>query len=168
MTRSARSARSPGLAIDFPTLLQATADIPGSPAIDDYGVPLAAIHRHGANMLNQDVYWGAHLKAAAVLDTLLRHPWLEHSQADAAWAATRAVLTINGLSVAQDVKGAEVLALMRDIAGPGVPLRHIARALRAWTSEGAAEGTSEGAAEAGTGTDADGTADGAGNGTADG
>ncbi|ADI11244.1 hypothetical protein SBI_08126 [Streptomyces bingchenggensis BCW-1] len=164
--------RSPGFPIDFPTLLQATADIPGSPAIDDYGVPLAAIHRHGANMLNQDVYWGAHLKAAAVLDTLLRHPWLEHSQADAAWAATRAVLTINGLSVAQDVKGSEVLALMRDIAGPGVPLRHIARALRAWTSEGASDGASEGAADAdadtGADTGAEGTADGAGDGTADG
>ncbi|MEU5615260.1 fic family toxin-antitoxin system, toxin component [Streptomyces sparsogenes] len=155
---------SPGHPIDFPTLLQATADIPGSPAIDDYGVPLAAVHRHGAHMLNQDVYWGAHLKAAAVLDTLLRHPWLEHSQADAAWAATRAVLTINGLTLARDVKGSEVLALMRDIAGPGIPLRDIARALRAWTTEGTADGTAEGAAEG----PADGTSGGAADGTAPG
>ncbi|WP_419993893.1 fic family toxin-antitoxin system, toxin component [Streptomyces boninensis] len=126
---------TPGFPIDFPSLLQAAAQVPGSPAIEDYGVPYAAAHRHAAHMLNQDVYWGAHLKAAAVLDTLLRHPWLEHSQADAAWAATRAVLSINELTLSVDVKASDIADLMRRVIGPGIPLVEVARTLKAWTLE---------------------------------
>lgn len=127
------SASHPGHPIDFPTLLRAAAEVPGSPRIDDYGVPFAATQRHGARMLDQDVYWGAHLKAAVVLDTLLRHPWLERGQASASWAAMAAVLDVNGYRVSSETKDAEITTLARAIAGPGVPLLEIARTLRNWT-----------------------------------
>jgi hypothetical protein len=106
---------------------------PGSPRVDDYGVPYAAAARIAAHLLDQDVYHGAHMKAAALLDTLMRHPWLEHHQASASWTAARAALAVNSHNLREDVKPTDIATLLTRVAGPGVPLLALARTLREWT-----------------------------------
>jgi death-on-curing protein len=124
-----------GHPIDFQAILQACADAPGSPRVTDFGVPYAAAARMAAHLLGQDVYHGAHIKAAAVLDTLMRHPWLEHHQASASWTVARASMAVNGLDLREDVKPAQIAGLLTRIAGSGIPLTEVARALREWTVE---------------------------------
>jgi death-on-curing protein len=124
----------PGHPIDFQTILQACADAPGSPRVSDFGVPLAAAARIAAHLLDQDVYHGAHVKAAVLLDTLMRHPWLEHHQASASWTVARTALTVNGYELREDVKPAEIAALLTRVAGAGIPLTDLARTLREWTA----------------------------------
>jgi hypothetical protein len=122
----------PGAPLDFQALLQ-VAEAPGSPRVDDYGVPLMAAARIGAHLLGQHVYHGAHLKAAALLDVLLRHPWLEHHQARAALTAAAAQLEINGYRLRDDLKNSEIAGVLTRVVGPGVPLLELARTLRGWT-----------------------------------
>ena len=123
-----------GHPLGFQDLLQA-AQAPGSPRVDDYGVPFMAAARIGATLLGQDVYHGARMKAAALLDTLLRHRWLEHHQARAAWAATVAQLEANGHMLRDDIKPGDIAAVLAQVAGPGVHLVELARTLQNWTSE---------------------------------
>jgi death-on-curing protein len=123
-----------GHPLGFQDLLQG-AQAPGSPRVDDYGVPFMAAARIGAALLGQDVYHGAHMKAAALLDTLLRHRWLEHHQARAAWAATVAQLEVNGHMLRDDIKPGDIAAVLTQVAGPGVHLVELARTLRSWTVE---------------------------------
>jgi hypothetical protein len=129
----------PGIAISFEELLQATADAPGRPFVTDYGVPFAAAARTSARALDQDVYHGVHAKAAALLDTLLRHPWLEHHQASAALTAVSALLAFNNWRLREDVKQGELAALLTLVAGPGLSIAELARQLRD-LSEAAAPG----------------------------
>lgn len=123
-----------GHPLAFQDLLQA-AQAPGSPRVDDYGVPFAAAARIGANLLGQDIYHGAHMKAAALLDTLMRHRWLEHHQARAGWAATVAQLETNGHLLRDEVKPGDIAAVLTQVASPGVHLVELARILRDWTHE---------------------------------
>jgi death-on-curing protein len=120
-----------GIPIDFPTILDVTADS----GVDDFGVPWAAAARIAARLIDQDVYHGTFVKAAALLDLLLRHPWLEARQARACWAAAGALLAVNGYRLREDVKNGELAALTSRIAGPGVPLQELARVLRDWSEE---------------------------------
>lgn len=122
-----------GVPITFEELLQVTANAPDHPAITDYGVPFAAAARTSARALDRDIYHGVHAKAAALLDTLLRHPWLEHHQATAAWTALTAMLAFNGWHPRPDAKRAEVADLLARVAGPGVAIADLARELRALT-----------------------------------
>jgi hypothetical protein len=122
-----------GHALDFQTLLEVSANAPGAPHVQDFGVPFAASARIGLNLLDQDVYHGATMKTAALLDMLLRHPWLEHHQARAAWVSAEAQLAVNGLAIRRDVKSSEIGGLLHQIAGPGVALADVARTLQGWT-----------------------------------
>jgi hypothetical protein len=49
------------------------------PAPDDLGVPLSAVARHRAELLEQPVYGGPYARAAALVHTLGRCRWLERS-----------------------------------------------------------------------------------------
>ncbi len=119
----------PGTPIDFGTLL----DVCGDSSVDDYGVPIAAAARISARLMDQDVYYGAHLKAAALLDMLLRHPWLSERQARIAWAATEALLAVNGWRMRSDVPVKEYAGLLTRIVGPAVPIAEIAGTLKGWS-----------------------------------
>ena len=122
-----------GSGITFEELLQVTADAPGRPVVIDYGIPVAAAARTSAHLLERDVYHGAHAKAAALLDQLLRHPWLEHHQASAAVTAAGALLAVNGWRLRPDVKQAELATLLTSVAGPGVAIAELARRLQSMT-----------------------------------
>jgi death-on-curing protein len=125
--------QDPGHPIDFQTILEISSAAPGAPRVDDFGVPIAAAARISAVLLDQDVYFGTTMKAAALLDMLLRHPWLEHHQARAAWTAAEALLAVNGLAIRRDVKASEIAGILRQVAGPGVALAKLARTLQGWT-----------------------------------
>lgn len=124
----------PGIPIGFGAIL----DVCGSASVDDLGVPIAAAARVAARLMDQDVYHGPHLKAAVLLDTLLRHPWLSERQARTAWAAAAALLAVNGYRMRPEVPVKEYASLLTRIVGPAVPITEIAAHLRAW-SESAPE-----------------------------
>jgi hypothetical protein len=126
-------APNPGIGLDFETILTVTADTTGSPLINDFGVVWAGAARQSAHVFQQDVYYGPAAKGAALLDQLLRHPWLEHHQARAAWAAAEAVLGVNGLRIRANVPTKEIAGLLVRIAGPGVDLAELAVTLRTWS-----------------------------------
>jgi hypothetical protein len=124
---------NPGIGLDFETVLMVTADTTGSPLINDFGVVWAGVARQAAHVFDQDVYFGPTAKAAALLDQLLRHPWLEHHQVRAAWAATEASLAVNGFRIRSDVPMKEIASLLGKIIGPGVDLAELAAVLRNWS-----------------------------------
>ena len=118
-----------GAPLSFAAILDVTADH----GVDDFGVPWAAAARVSARLIDQDVYHGVFVKAAALLDTLLRHPWLETQQARASWAAAAALLAVNGYQLRDEVKTGDLAQLTGQVAGPGVPLAQLAQVLREWS-----------------------------------
>lgn len=125
----------PGHAIDFQTILEISAAAPGSPRVDDFGLPIATATRMAAVLLDQDVYYGATMKAAAALDLLLRHPWLEHHQARAAWTVTEVVLAVNGLEIRSDVATSHIASLLQAVVRFGFPITDLSATLRGWTQQ---------------------------------
>ncbi|WP_190195450.1 fic family toxin-antitoxin system, toxin component, partial [Streptomyces minutiscleroticus] len=88
------------LHIDVPWILQvAEAAGANDPAPDDYGVPLAAVARHRAELLEQPVYDGPYAKAAALVHTLGRCRWLERSNLAVAAATGVMYLEAAGIPV---------------------------------------------------------------------
>nr|WTA00184.1 fic family toxin-antitoxin system, toxin component [Streptomyces sp. NBC_00857] len=71
----------------------------GDPAPDDYGVPVAACARHRAELLEQPVYDGPYTRAAALVHTLGRCRWLEHSNLAVAAATGVMYLEASGITV---------------------------------------------------------------------
>jgi hypothetical protein len=84
------------------------------PAPDDLGVPLAAVARHRAELIEQPVYGGPYARAAAlwcpIIDAVSR-------QALARWKATHQAQTAGRLKV---LKGGNVEELW-DTTAPGRP-----------------------------------------------
>lgn len=119
------------VAIDFEAILDVVAEAPGRPGVDDYGVPYAAAARAALSMLDADVYGSAFLKAAALLDTLLRHPWLERNQARVSWVATTALLDANGYQIRGDVEPEGIAAILAQVIGLGIPLTELSQMIQA-------------------------------------
>jgi hypothetical protein len=117
--------------LDLPTLLNATADLPGSPDIDDFGVPAAAIARHGTVVMDTRVYGSVSLRAAALMQTLLLLPFLSHSQASFAWRATVAYLELCGRTL--EVEPADAAQLAADTVAGRVTVAQIASTLKSWS-----------------------------------
>lgn len=65
--------------LDVTFLLHAAELLPGDPQVDDLGPLYAAVARGNARALERDVYGSVYLKTAALLQTLVRLPCLEHS-----------------------------------------------------------------------------------------
>ncbi|MFI8235399.1 fic family toxin-antitoxin system, toxin component [Streptomyces sp. NPDC085900] len=117
--------------LDVTFLLHAAELLPGDPQVDDYGPLYAAVARVNARALERDVYGSLHLKAAALLQTLVRLPCLEHSNEAFAWHCAEAYLALNGCRLEYPPK--EAVALVRDAASGVSGVGLVGRQLRAWS-----------------------------------
>ncbi|MFF3467799.1 fic family toxin-antitoxin system, toxin component [Streptomyces sp. NPDC001984] len=122
--------REPLHPLDVTFLLHAAELLPGDPQVDDYGPLYAAVARVNARALERDIYGSLYLKAAALLQTLVRLPCLEHSNEAFAWHSAEAYLTLNGCRL--DYPPKEAVALVRDVASGAMGVGLIGRQLRAW------------------------------------
>lgn len=119
------------LHIDVPWILQ-VAEIAGAndPAPDDYGVPVAAVARHRAELFEQPIYEGPYSKAAALVHTLARCHWLERS--NLAVAAATGVMYLEAAGIRVKPTRQDVLALKDLLLAPACTAGKIATLLRAW------------------------------------
>ncbi|MDI3405756.1 fic family toxin-antitoxin system, toxin component [Streptomyces cavernicola] len=102
------------------------------PAPDDLGVPLAAVARHRAELLDQPVYGGPYARAAALVHTLGRCRWLEHSNLTVACAV--AVMYLNACNIPVDPTRDQLAALARELYDPRCTAARVAQELRGWRS----------------------------------
>ncbi|MFD9541146.1 fic family toxin-antitoxin system, toxin component [Streptomyces sp. NPDC060022] len=100
------------------------------PAPDDLGVPLAAVARHRAELLEQPVYGGPYARAAALVHTLGRCRWLECSNLTVACAV--AVMYLNASGIPADPDRDQLAALARELYNPGCTAASITAQLRTW------------------------------------
>ncbi|MFJ6355157.1 hypothetical protein ACIQKB_37580 [Streptomyces sp. NPDC092046] len=118
------------LTVDLVWLLQIAQDkLPGDPDVVDFGALEAARARHCAVVMGTTVYPEPHHRAAALLQSLVRLPALEHSKLYAAVVAA-AFLTARGRPVKASTD--QAVDLVRQTAN-GMGVRDIAAALTAWT-----------------------------------
>ena len=73
-----------------------------------------------------------HLKAAALLQTLVKLPCLEHSDEAFAWHSAEAYLALNGCRLGYPPK--EAVSLVQDAASGAMGVGLIGRQLRAWNA----------------------------------
>ncbi|MGW0082330.1 fic family toxin-antitoxin system, toxin component [Streptomyces sp. NPDC003393] len=118
--------------LDVSFLLHAAELLHGDPQVDDFGPLYAAVARVNARPLERDVYGSVHLKAAALLQTLVRLPCLEHSNEAFAWHSAEAYLALNGHRLEYPPK--EAVALVREAASGVLGVGLIGRQLRAWSA----------------------------------
>lgn len=117
--------------IDVPWILQVV-EIAGAgdPAPDDYGVPVAAVACHRAELLETPVYDGPYSRAAALVHILGRCRWLERSNLAVAAATGVMYLEASGISVKPSREDATALRdLLRD---PDCTAKKITALLRTW------------------------------------
>ncbi|MFC4517597.1 MULTISPECIES: fic family toxin-antitoxin system, toxin component [Streptomyces] len=119
------------LRIDVPFLLHAAELLPGDPQVDDYGPLYGAVARMYARAMDRDIYGSLHLKAGALLTSLVRMPCLEHSNDRFAWHATEAFLALNEIRL--DYQPKDAVVLVRDAAAGAAGVAQVAHQLRAWT-----------------------------------
>lgn len=100
------------------------------PAIDDFGVPLAAVERCHAVLVGQDVYQGAYARAAALAHTLGRLRWLERSNVRVAVAVAHAYLITAGVPAKLDQQ--RVAALVAELRKDSCTAQSVAAVLKAW------------------------------------
>ncbi|WAZ26875.1 fic family toxin-antitoxin system, toxin component [Streptomyces cinnabarinus] len=116
--------------LDVPFLLHAAGLLDGDPQFDDYGPLFAAVGRVNAHAMGRDIYGSAYLRAAALLQTLVKLPPLEHSNEAFAWHSCEAYLALNGHRLTYQPKDA--VALVRDTAAGTVGVAQTARLLHTW------------------------------------
>ncbi|MGV9450247.1 fic family toxin-antitoxin system, toxin component [Streptomyces sp. NPDC003635] len=102
----------------------------GDPAVDDYGVPLAAVERHRAVIVGQDVYQGPYAKAAALAHSLGRMRWLERSNLRVAIVVAHAYLVAAGVPAKLDQ--GRVTALAAELKKESCTARSVADVLKTW------------------------------------
>ncbi|MFJ3311149.1 fic family toxin-antitoxin system, toxin component [Streptomyces sp. NPDC086549] len=119
------------LHIDVPWILQ-VAEIAGAgdPAPDDYGVPVAAVAAHKAELLQQPVYDGPYARAAALIHILGRCRWLERS--NMAVAAATGVMYLEASGIPVKPTREDALALRDLLRAPTCTTHRIATQLRSW------------------------------------
>ncbi|MER5185359.1 fic family toxin-antitoxin system, toxin component [Streptomyces sp. NPDC002896] len=102
----------------------------GDPQPDDLGVPVAAVARHRAELLDAPVYGGTYARAAALAHTLGRCRWLERSNLTVACAATVMYLAASGIDVHPDKQ--HLRALAEELYDPRSTTARIVELLRSW------------------------------------
>ncbi|MFD8425688.1 fic family toxin-antitoxin system, toxin component [Streptomyces sp. NPDC059466] len=117
--------------LEVPFLLHAAQLLTGDPQVDDYGPLYAAVARVNARALERDIYGSLYLKAAALLQTLVRLPCLEHSNEAFAWHSAEAYLALNGCHL--DYLPKEAVSLVKDASSGAMGVGLIGRQLRAWS-----------------------------------
>lgn len=100
------------------------------PAIDDYGVAVAAVERHRAVLVGQEVYDGEYARAAALAHTLGRLRWLEGSHLRVAVAVAHAYLIAAGVPAKLDQR--RVSALAAELKKDDCTARTVAAVLKTW------------------------------------
>jgi hypothetical protein len=100
------------------------------PAVDDYGVPVAAVARHRAELLDHPVYDGPYTRAAAVVHTLGRCRWLERSNLTVACAV--AVMYLEASNIPVSPTREQLSALARELNNPRCTADQVAVLLRTW------------------------------------
>ncbi|WP_432127500.1 hypothetical protein [Streptomyces sp. bgisy082] len=119
------------LTVDLSWLLQvAQEELPGDPDVVDYGALEAARARHCAVVMGTTVYPEPHHRAAALLQSLIRLPALEHSNELYAATVAAAFLKASGRPV--KVGAGQLVDLLKQ-TGNGLDVRDIAAALTTWT-----------------------------------
>ncbi|MFH8873122.1 fic family toxin-antitoxin system, toxin component [Streptomyces griseus] len=119
------------LSVDIVWLLQVAQEkLPGDPDIVDYGALEAARARHCAVVMGTTVYSQPHHRAAALLQSLVRLPALEHSNELYAATVAAAYLKASGHPVKVSVDQAADLV---EATANGLGIREIASALNDWT-----------------------------------
>ncbi|MGW7579162.1 fic family toxin-antitoxin system, toxin component [Streptomyces sp. NPDC054765] len=123
------------LTVDLSWLLQAAQEqLPGDPAVLDYGALEAARARHCAVVMGTTVYPEPHHRAAALLHSLARLPALEHSNELFAATVAAGYLRASGRPV--KVTTEQAADLVAQSASGQLCVRDIAAALRTWTHDG--------------------------------
>ncbi|WP_328876270.1 fic family toxin-antitoxin system, toxin component [Streptomyces sp. NBC_00287] len=119
------------LHIDVPWILQ-VAELAGAgdPAPDDYGVPVAAVACHRAELLETPVYDGPYARAAALVHILGRCRWLEHS--NMAVAAATGVMYLEASGIPVKPTREDALALRDLLRAPDCTAKQIAALLHTW------------------------------------
>jgi hypothetical protein len=119
------------LYIDVPWILQ-VAELAGAgdPAPDDYGVPVAAVACHRAELLEMPVYDGPYARAAALVHVLGRCRWLERS--NMAVAAATGVMYLEASDIQVKPTHEDAVALRDLLRDPACTAKKIAALLRAW------------------------------------
>ncbi|MFE5482271.1 fic family toxin-antitoxin system, toxin component [Streptomyces sp. NPDC056527] len=119
------------LHIDVPWILQvAEAAGANDPAPDDYGVPVAAVARHRAEIFEQAVYDSPYAKAAALVHTLGRCRWLERS--NMAVAAATGVMYLEAAGITVKPTRDDAIALKDLLIDPTCTAGRINALLRSW------------------------------------
>jgi hypothetical protein len=119
------------LNIDVPWILQvAEAARADDPSPDDYGVPVSAVARHRAELFEQPVYGGPYAKSAALVHTLGRCRWLEHS--NLAVAAASGVMYLEAVGITVKPAREDAVALKDLLLDPACTAGKIATLLRTW------------------------------------
>ncbi|KRV48345.1 hypothetical protein AQ490_25370 [Wenjunlia vitaminophila] len=106
--------------------------MPGDPAVDDWGVPAAAIARCEAVVAETPVYQGPRAQAAALFHTLLRLPMLEHSNGPFAIAAAIDLLQYHGIDGKYDALAWANLAV--EVAEGRASVSDVLATIRGWTT----------------------------------
>lgn len=119
------------LHIDVPWILQ-VAEIAGAadPAPDDYGVPIAAVACHRAELLGQEVYSGPYARAAALVHLLGRCRWLERS--NLAVAAATGVMYLEAAGIPVKPTRDDAVALRDLLRDQACTAAKIADLLKSW------------------------------------
>ncbi|MQS17415.1 fic family toxin-antitoxin system, toxin component [Streptomyces kaniharaensis] len=106
--------------------------IPGNPAIADWGVAAASIARCEANIAESPVYVGPVGQAASLFHTLLRLPMLEFSNALFAIAASLDLLQYHGVECRARPSDWAELAVR--VAEGDASVDDVHSAIKAWTA----------------------------------
>jgi hypothetical protein len=123
------------LHIDVPWILQvAEAAGAGDPAPDDYGVPVAAIACHRAELLDTPVYDGPYARAAALVHILGRCRWLERS--NMAVAAATGVMYLEASGIPLKPTRDDAVALRDLLRDPSCGAARIAALMQSWPRTG--------------------------------
>ncbi|MEV7565509.1 fic family toxin-antitoxin system, toxin component [Streptomyces tanashiensis] len=119
------------LHIDVPWILR-VAEIAGAgdPAPEDYGVPVAAVAAHRAELLDQPVYDGPYARASALVHILGRCRWLERS--NMAVAAATGVMYLEASGIPVKPAREDAIALRDLLRDPTCTAARIAALLRDW------------------------------------
>jgi death-on-curing protein len=119
--------------LDLDDLLDvARAAVSGEVLVRDYGLLESALARPRASVFGQDAYPDLHVKAAALLHSLVSNHALIDGNKRLAWAACRVFLLINGHTIraSEDDRFEFVMSVA---AGEFFDLDKIAERLRAWS-----------------------------------
>nr|WP_202120966.1 fic family toxin-antitoxin system, toxin component [Streptomyces sp. BA2] len=100
------------------------------PAVDDYGVPIAAVARHRGELMDHPVYDGPYARAAALVHTLGRCHWLEGSNLTVACAV--AVMYLEASNIPVNPTREQLTALAHELRSPRCTVTRVAEFLRTW------------------------------------